>query len=166
MNSCREQMKEKRNGEDWRNEAEKQQIRWMFQMCSKNKPQIKEFLLVMLLDLIVGVTLSWALSYNITRNWEVVKSFVLFFWSYFRLLSWWLFCYLLQFCLHILFMGLLAQLFDVSLSCPCFLKQHNNWFFFVCFFLLFFGSKGLNQPTDNGSTLTKSTCLHYSFDVG
>lgn len=30
----------------------------------------------------------------------------------------------------------------------------------------FFGNKGLDQQTDNGSTLTKSTCLHYRFDLG
>lgn len=29
-----------------------------------------------------------------------------------------------------------------------------------------FGNKGWNQPTENGSTLTKSTCLHYISDLG
>ncbi len=40
-------------------------------------------------------------------------------------------------------------------------KQHYNFFFFF-----FFLKQGFGQPTDNGSTLTKFTCLHYSFDVG
>lgn len=105
-NSCRRQMKE------WRKAEHPSGTSWMLQMCSKQAAN-QGILLVMLLDLIVSV--SHCLEHCHTV--EPVSGRLWNPWCSFGLISesqW--FCHLLQFSLHILFMGLLTQLFDVS--CP------------------------------------------------
>lgn len=125
---------------------------------------------VTLLDLMAFV--SHCLEHTVYPcDWRVVKSFVLLFQTITMVIVLLTFAILsAPLCLW----DCCPSCLIVSFSCRTFQDKEEkkptgeksalqNTLLFSSFF---FGNKGLDQQTDNGSTLTMSTCLHYRFDLG